>query len=47
LGPGDVFAEIVLGGADTYPVYAQALSKVKLAFFEKQKFLNLVQKNPK
>ncbi|MBO8143982.1 MAG: Crp/Fnr family transcriptional regulator [Thermodesulfobacterium sp.] len=46
LGPGDVFAEIVLGGAETYPVYAQTLSKVKLAFFEKQKFLNLVQRKP-
>lgn len=46
LGAGDIFAEIVLGGAETYPAYAQALSKVKLAFFERKKFLGLIQRKP-
>jgi len=46
LGPGDIFAEIVLGGADTYPAYAQTLTKTSLAFFERKRFLNLIQRKP-
>ncbi len=46
LGRGEVFAEIVLSGAETYPAYAQALSPSKLAFFERTSFLKLIQKRP-
>ncbi len=46
LGPGEIFAEVVLAGVETYPAYAQAISPVKVAFFEKSGFLKLVQRKP-
>lgn len=46
LGPGEVFAEVVLSGVDTYPAYAQAISPVKVALFEKSRFLKLIQRRP-
>lgn len=46
LGKGEIFAEIVLAGVDKYPVYAQALTSAKLAFFEKVRFSRLIQGNP-
>lgn len=46
LGPGDIFAEVVLASVETYPAYAQALTLSKLVFFEKNKFLNLIQRKP-
>jgi len=46
LGPGDVFAEAVLSGLETYPAYALALTPSKLAFFEKARFLQLIQRKP-
>jgi len=46
LGPGDVFAEVVLSGLETYPAYAQALTPSKLALFEKARFLRLIQRKP-
>lgn len=46
LGPGDVFAEVVLSGLETYPACAQALTPSKLAFFEKARFLRLIQRKP-
>lgn len=45
-GPGDIFAEVVLASVETYPAYAQALTLSKLVFFEKNKFLNLIQRKP-
>ena len=46
LGPGEVFAEVVLSGVDTYPAYAQVISPVKVALFEKSRFLKLIQRRP-
>lgn len=46
LGPGDIFAEVVLASVETYPAYAQALTLSKLVFFEKNRFLNLIQRKP-
>ncbi|MFN3921967.1 MAG: Crp/Fnr family transcriptional regulator, partial [Caldimicrobium sp.] len=46
LSAGDIFAEIVLAGVETYPAYAQAITISKLAFFEKNRFLNLIQRKP-
>lgn len=46
LGPGEVFAEVVLSGVDTYPAYAQAITTVKVALFEKSRFLKLIQRRP-
>jgi len=45
-GPGEVFAEIVLAGSETYPVNAQALTDAILAFFPKTNLLNLLKRNP-
>ncbi len=46
LGVGDIFAEIVLAGIERYPAYAQALTKCKVAFFERLSFLKLIQNKP-
>lgn len=46
LSEGDVFAEIVLAGVEAYPAYAQALSKSKIVFFEKTRFLRLIKEKP-
>ncbi len=45
-GRGEVFAEIVLAGMDTFPAYAQAISPLKVAFFERKAFLSAIEKNP-
>jgi len=45
-GPGEIFAEIVLAGSETYPVNAQALTDATLAFFPKSNLLNLLKRNP-
>ncbi len=46
LGPGEIFAEVVLSGVDTYPAYAQAITPLKVALFEKSRFLKLIQRRP-
>lgn len=45
-GSGEIFAEVVLAGLKSYPANAKALTQAKLAFFEKNRFLNLIQRNP-
>ncbi|MCS7279800.1 MAG: Crp/Fnr family transcriptional regulator [Thermodesulfobacteriaceae bacterium] len=46
LTKGEVFAEIVLMGTSSYPAWAQALTKLEVVFFDKNKFLNLVKQKP-
>ncbi len=45
-GPGEIFAEVVLAGSETYPVNAQALTDTTVAFFLKSNLLNLLKRNP-
>ncbi len=43
---GDIFAEVVLVGTSSYPAWAQALTPLEVVFFEKEKFLKLINQKP-
>lgn len=45
-GPGEIFAEIVLTGQDTYPASARALTDVELLYFPKKNLLALLRDKP-
>ncbi|MGC9017251.1 MAG: Crp/Fnr family transcriptional regulator [Caldimicrobium sp.] len=46
LGEGEVFSEIALSQVENYPAYAEAITPVKVAFFDKNHFLNLLKRRP-
>lgn len=46
LTSGEVFAEVILIGSPSYPAWAQALTKLEVIFFEKNKFLTLIRQHP-
>jgi len=45
-GPGEPFGEVPVFTGQPYPANAEAISKTRLIFFQKEAFINLISNNP-